>query len=138
MKLKLLFIFAVLTISIGFSQNVLEQIKTAEALTNYDSNLALLGDNKAALSKIVLQYHSIQEEDFVISPNPSKDKLNIKLSIVNEDLKLEVFDVLGKLIYKRQITHLESSINVSNWKSGVYLVRLSSDKDTYTKRFIKQ
>ncbi|BAO76827.1 subtilisin-like serine proteases [Winogradskyella sp. PG-2] len=85
-----------------------------------------------------MQYNAIQDEDFVISPNPSKDKLNIKLPSIGEDLKLEVFDVLGKRIYKSLITKLESSINVSDWKSGVYLVRISGDKTTKTKRFIKQ
>ena len=79
-----------------------------------------------------------QNEEFSIAPNPAKNKLNITLPNKNEDLKLEVFDVLGKQVYKGLITQLESSINVSNWKSGVYLVRVSNDKTTQTKRFIKQ
>ena len=80
----------------------------------------------------------IQEDEFTIAPNPAKNKLNIKLQNTNEDLKLEVFDVLGKRIYKGMITKLESSIDVSNWKSGVYLVRVTDDTITQTKRFIKQ
>ncbi|WP_458625909.1 T9SS type A sorting domain-containing protein [Winogradskyella sp. PC D3.3] len=80
----------------------------------------------------------IQNNEFTIAPNPAKNKLNIKLQNRNEDLKLEVFDVLGKRVYKGVITKLESSIDVSNWKSGVYLVRLSDDTVTQTKRFIKQ
>ncbi len=138
MKRGLLFLIVSLTINIGFSQDVLEQFESENVGTNFDGRLILLGDNTAALSKIVMDYNSIQDKDFVISPNPSKDKLNIKLPTVHEDLKLEVFDVLGKLIYKVQITHLESSINVSTWKSGVYLVRVFNDKITQTKRFIKQ
>ncbi len=95
-------------------------------------------DNSTTVSRLVTHYNLIQDEDFVISPNPSKDKLNIKFQSVNEDLNLEVFDVLGKLIYRGEITQLESSVNVSNWKSGVYLVRISNNKITHTKRFIKQ
>ncbi|MBC3847122.1 T9SS type A sorting domain-containing protein [Winogradskyella echinorum] len=79
-----------------------------------------------------------QKEEFTISPNPSKNKLNIKLSSEKDDLKIEVFDVLGKRVYKGEISKLESSINVANWKSGVYLVRVFNDKTTQTKRFIKQ
>ncbi len=138
MKKELLFLVMVLTLNIGFSQDVLEQFENASDGTNFDSKLVLLGDNTAALSKIVMQFNSIQNEDFVISPNPSKDRLNIKLPSVNEDLKLEVFDVLGKLIYKGEITQLESSVNVSSWKSGVYLVRISNTKISQTKRFVKQ
>lgn len=76
--------------------------------------------------------------DFSISPNPAKSSLNIKLAVSDSDIKLEVFDVLGKRVYKSALTQLESTIDVSNWKSGVYLVRISDDKTVHTKRFIKQ
>ncbi|WP_296385087.1 T9SS type A sorting domain-containing protein [Winogradskyella sp.] len=79
-----------------------------------------------------------QNTEFIISPNPAKNKLNIKLPNANDDMKLEVFDLLGKRVYNGLVTQLESSLNVSNWKSGVYLVRVSNDKITQTKRFIKQ
>ena len=79
-----------------------------------------------------------QNTEFTISPNPSKNSLNITLPNSDKDLKLEVFDLLGKQIYKRTITNLQSSVNVTNWKSGIYLVRVSDDKTTQTKRFIKQ
>jgi len=84
------------------------------------------------------QLSSEQTNAFTISPNPGKNNLNIKISEKQSDLRLEVFDVLGKRVYRGLVTQLESSINVSNWKSGVYLVRLSNDKTTKTKRFIKQ
>ncbi|EDP70208.1 hypothetical protein FBALC1_11762 [Flavobacteriales bacterium ALC-1] len=84
------------------------------------------------------QLSTDQKDEFTISPNPAKNKLNIKLSNEKDDLKIEVYDVLGKRVHKGVITKLESSINVSNWKSGVYLVRISNDKSTQTKRFIKQ
>ena len=75
--------------------------------------------------------------EFTISPNPSRNKLNVKLSNYNESLKLEVFDVLGKKIHMSKVTNLETTVNVSNWKSGVYLVKLSNDNVSQTKRFIK-
>ncbi|MFC0604175.1 T9SS type A sorting domain-containing protein [Winogradskyella pulchriflava] len=84
------------------------------------------------------QLSTDQNDEFTISPNPAKTKLNIKLASADEDVKVEVFDVLGKRVYKGEMTQLDSSINVSNWKSGVYLVRVFNDKTTQIKRFIKQ
>jgi hypothetical protein len=84
------------------------------------------------------QLSSVEKDEFAISPNPAKSELNITLSNSDKDLTLEVFDVLGKRVYKGLITKLEYSVNVSNWKSGVYLVRVSNEKTTQTKRFIKQ
>ena len=66
------------------------------------------------------------------------NKLNIKLPLSDGVLKLEVYDVLGKRVYKGLITQLESSVNVTNWKSGVYLVKVSNNEIVQTKRFIKQ
>jgi hypothetical protein len=84
------------------------------------------------------QISSEPQDQFMITPNPGKSTLNIKLSNTVEDSKLEVFDVLGKRVYIGLITKLESSVNVSNWKSGVYLIRVSNNKAIQTKRFIKQ
>ncbi len=79
-----------------------------------------------------------QDNNFTISPNPSKDKLNIKLPKSSENMTLEVFDVLGKRVHKSTITQLESSVDVSRWKTGVYLVKISNELESQTKRFIKQ
>jgi hypothetical protein len=138
MKIRLLFLTALLTINMGWSQDILDRFENYDVGINIEYSLVRLSDNSAVISKTVMKYNSIQDEDFVISPNPAEDKLNIKLLSANENVKLEVFDVLGKLIYKGEITQLESSVNISNWKSGVYLVRVSNNKSTQTKRFIKQ
>lgn len=79
------------------------------------------------------------KDEFAISPNPAKRELHVTLSKKSDkDLTIEVFDVLGKRVYKDLITRLEYSVNVSNWKSGIYLVRVTDDQSTQTKRFIKQ
>jgi len=76
--------------------------------------------------------------DFVISPNPAKSTINLYLPKGYENAKLSVFDVLGKEIYYEELNSLKSIINISKWNSGVYLVRISTDNDSQTKRFVKQ
>ena len=76
---------------------------------------------------------------FLISPNPATKNLNIGISYeTSRDYNLEVYDVLGKQIYIDQLTSDDTSIDVTNWRSGIYLIKLSSDQSTQTKRFIKQ
>jgi len=75
---------------------------------------------------------------FSISPNPGRDRLNLKLSKIDNNSTFEVFDVLGKKIYADRISTINKSVDVSQWNNGVYLVRLISDKGTQTKRFVKQ
>ena len=77
---------------------------------------------------------------FSIYPNPSVSTLNIDIpTLVEDGLKLEVFDVLGKKIHIQNLNALTSEINITKWNSGLYLVRITSADNsiTLTKRFVK-
>ena len=91
----------------------------------------------------IANFHPLSLNDhnintFSISPNPGKSKLNLKLSRLSSTVNLEVFDVLGKEIYSNRLTNATTSVDVSKWNSGVYLVRVSTDSGVQTKRFVKQ
>lgn len=75
---------------------------------------------------------------FEISPNPATSRLNIKLSNALDNANVTVYDVLGKKIYSKNLDTISSSIDVSRWNTGVYLVRISTNTKTLTKRFVKQ
>jgi hypothetical protein len=90
------------------------------------------------LVSLTLSTDSFQNNNFSISPNPAKSRLNINLPNGMANAKVSVFNVLGKKVYSGDISNLNSSINISNWNSGVYLVKVSSNNITQTKRFIKQ
>ncbi|WP_228851156.1 T9SS type A sorting domain-containing protein [Aegicerativicinus sediminis] len=76
--------------------------------------------------------------EFTISPNPATTKLNINLKSIQPNTHLTIIDVLGKKVLSKEISELETTIDVSRWNAGVYLVRISNDKETQTKRFVKQ
>ncbi|MBQ0767852.1 MAG: T9SS type A sorting domain-containing protein [Bizionia sp.] len=77
---------------------------------------------------------------FSMHPNPGRYTLEVDLPSINkEGLLFEVFDLLGKRIYKQRLTKLNSTIGVTEWDSGVYLIRIT-DKNSavsLTKRFVK-
>lgn len=76
---------------------------------------------------------------FSIKPNPSNNYLNVIIeNSLRGDYKIEVYDVLGKLILDQQLSKMQTSIPVSSWKAGVYLVKISNDNHSQTKRFLKQ
>ena len=75
-------------------------------------------------------------KSFLIKPNPSSLNLNIELPNNITDAKVEVYDVLGKQIYNKEIT--KTPIDITDWTRGVYLVRVSTSNATHTKRFVKQ
>jgi hypothetical protein len=131
--------------SVGGSNigDTLEDVNTMRILSNTVASWQGEGisatmqlDNIEAATSLSLD--KVKTVDFSIYPNPSKSKLNINLVQNNVATKVEVYDILGKRVYANSLTDLKSSINASNWNSGVYLVKISNDLGTQTKRFVKQ
>ena len=77
--------------------------------------------------------------NFNISPNPASLNLNVNIPSTIENATLRVFDLLGKKVLEQEVGGIQTvSVDVSKWNTGVYIVRISSDDVTQTKRFIKQ
>ncbi|MBI5217327.1 MAG: T9SS type A sorting domain-containing protein [Bacteroidia bacterium] len=94
----------------------------------------------------------------VVSPNPVKDILIIEISnphpstlrpfrqaqwpqgsgfcVLNS--KFEILNITGQVIYSSVIHHPSSVIDLSELPSGVYLIKLNTEKSAIIKRFVKQ
>ncbi|WP_299276092.1 T9SS type A sorting domain-containing protein [uncultured Psychroserpens sp.] len=76
---------------------------------------------------------------FTVYPNPTNALLNIEITSSEAGLTYQVFDILGKQIISKNLeSERLSQIDVSNWNSGLYLIKISNGDKTETKRFIKQ
>ncbi len=95
-------------------------------------------DNIRAATSFLSTTERTKPSEFRISPNPGRNALNLKLSSLDTNSTVEVFDVLGKKIYADRISDINKTVDVSQWNTGVYLVRINSDLGSQTKRFVKQ
>lgn len=76
---------------------------------------------------------------FNVFPNPSNSFINIEMNGGLTDITYQVFNVLGKQITTETLeAGIVSQIDVSDWNSGVYLIKISNGDMVETKRFIKQ
>ncbi len=80
---------------------------------------------------------STQETVFNISPNPGVNELNIRLAQETE-ATVEIYNLLGRKIYTGKLTTMHNAIDITSWKSGIYLVKVITDKKSITKRFVKK
>ena len=78
-----------------------------------------------------------QETVFNISPNPGINVLNIRLA-QKTDAAVEVYNLLGRKIYTGKLTAMHNAVDITSWKSGIYLVKVITDKKSITKRFVKK
>ena len=75
---------------------------------------------------------------FSIYPNPAQDQLNIRFLELANNTSLEIYDIHGKLLKSLMINDLETHLDVSEYASGVYFVRLIGESNnTQIKKFIK-
>lgn len=92
---------------------------------NDETCIMILGDNTDTETGIKLY------------PNPVKS--NLKIITPNIISEISIYNISGQLVKSRQSTKKpEEIINVSDLKSGIYFIKIQTDKRTITKNFIKQ
>jgi len=83
-------------------------------------------------------------EQLSIYPNPVSDKLVIeKLPAYRtgrqiENYKLEIIDLVGRILLTTQDTQLKTEIDVSNLPKGIYLLRTKSKSSWQVSKFVKE
>jgi hypothetical protein len=73
-----------------------------------------------------------------IFPNPSEGVFTLEL---NEDFKqadLIVFDILGKIVFSGKKLEASTQIDLSDYPTGMYFVKLTKDDICKTEKIIKQ
>ncbi|MEN8957783.1 MAG: T9SS type A sorting domain-containing protein, partial [Flavobacteriales bacterium] len=81
----------------------------------------------------------LPEIDFGLFPNPASSVINIQLDqSIYHNNSMRIFNLLGGLVATRRISTTRTSIDVSNYPKGVYLINVTSEKGNKTKRFIVQ
>tara|TARA_Y100000385_G_C12988347_1_gene591682 strand:+ start:652 stop:1131 length:480 start_codon:yes stop_codon:yes gene_type:complete len=86
----------------------------------------------------------IDEEDIAISftafPNPTKDILTLQFdAFTTQNASFQLVDQAGKIIQKKKISNVSTSLNLSNEVSGIYYLSINSEsKNIKTFKIIKK
>lgn len=77
---------------------------------------------------------------FQIYPNPSTSGI-FQLKMINQsnldETKISIFDSLGKKIVTKKLNSTFDFIDISNYKSGVYFIKVTNNSKTTIKKLIK-
>ncbi len=74
-------------------------------------------------------------EGFMVYPNPVNNKeFNIR-SLSNTDRQVQIFDLLGKTVYSKEIRANES-VKISDLNTGIYILKVSEDGKTATRKLV--
>ena len=73
-----------------------------------------------------------------VYPNPSNDVVNVSLD-KGQLLKIELFSMTGRLIFKKDLNSRTYALNISDYPSGVYLVRVfNQNNDIVNTKILKE
>jgi Concanavalin A-like lectin/glucanases superfamily/Secretion system C-terminal sorting domain/HYR domain len=79
------------------------------------------------------------DNNLLLYPNPIENELNIDLFEANRNYKVQIFDLLGKIIFE-QATDAQSpmKINTTHWQSGVYIIRTSDGETIMESKILRK
>lgn len=72
-----------------------------------------------------------------VYPNPVKNNLIITQSVITNGGEIVIYNQLGKLVYQSDIVENYNQIDVSNWASGLYFLKINSDTISNQFKLIK-
>jgi len=125
-----------LNICLNNENNVIITGQTDAGATSYD-----IGTIKYIQSSDAIEEQWGTNPDFIIYPNPTKDKVKVKRQKAKgESALVEIYDLHGRLFHKKQVPAgtNEIEIDVSHLPGGVYCCKVSTKNKSAMKKPIIQ
>ncbi len=116
-----------------------QSVKVAFALIAGDSLQDLINSaNQAQVmyDNLPLVVKNFKDNNsYLIYPNPANDWLFISTQD-NLNKYIEVTDINGKIVYRNAFKENVFALFIQNWSKGIYFIKIASDKNTFTQKFI--
>jgi len=127
----------------NFAQNItlrrkptVSQPNTTFDLTNEWDSYPSDTTNDIGNHTTTLSTQTIIWEGLSIYPNPTS--LDYVFVRHTEDVQVEIFNVLGKKISVNKVSTSNPRLDISKLSSGIYLLKISNQESTTTRKIIKQ
>lgn len=106
----------------------------------FDPDIWLLSKNNT-VNKITTSTEEIRElaTQIVLFPNPAQSELNIDLKNLSAKVyKIDILDTKGSLVQHLSVGNNFEKVNISNISSGIYILKVQTDRGAIGKTFVKQ
>jgi uncharacterized delta-60 repeat protein len=104
----------------------------SQTINGFESNFRL----PVTVKLSTLGINELELKNLKLYPNPIKDKLTISNSS-NID-KIEIYNLLGQKIFENNFTTNEINIDFTNYKLGVYLIKIFYEGKVQTTKTVKE
>ena len=75
-----------------------------------------------------------------VSPNPTKDMLNLSIDNYSGKLQIDVIDLFGRTVDNFVVENFvnEYNFNIAQFAAGIYILNIKSDKGTFSHKIVKE
>lgn len=115
---------------------VMDYVRQSASQFNSPDDLLGYGIPDLALAR-TLGLNEETIDDFEFYPNPVKTQINFKL-ISNSNYEVYIYNQLGQEIIRTTLNTASHIINVENLSTGLYVMKVNSESETKTFKFLKQ
>ncbi|GGE38231.1 hypothetical protein GCM10010832_18110 [Psychroflexus planctonicus] len=84
---------------------------------------------------VTLSNTEFDQKMYCVYPNPTQDQLFI--SGIENEVGIEIYNLLGKRVFSI-IQKAEESLDISNLETGVYLLKVNDNENSFTQKIIKE
>ena len=74
-------------------------------------------------------------DKLIIYPNPSEDVINIAIDNANK-ATIEIYNLIGRLIYSKTASSKTEKIDVSDYTTGIYLIKVKQADRIYIEKVV--
>jgi endo-1,3-1,4-beta-glycanase ExoK len=79
-----------------------------------------------------------KSEDLAIYPNPATSEIHLNSHLIGQYHSFTIYNLMGSMVQPGNLSQGIQTININELKSGVYMIKFSSETNNVTYRFIKQ
>jgi len=107
-----------------------------------ENNGFVVGENGTILKtenggSLGIQNNDFASKVFTAFPNPVHDNLIIEVSNLTENTQLLVFSPEGREVLKRKLNNHKTQIDLCDFATGVYIIKIENEKICEAKKIIK-
>ena len=77
-------------------------------------------------------------EDFKIYPTPANGAITIEINNLTKENTLTILNISGQELIRQQIKESKTQLDINNLTSGVYFLKLITDKTVEVRKIIKE
>ena len=85
--------------------------------------------NTNCMTVNVVGVDGVASSNFTVYPNPSKGRFTVATSTAMNDAKIEVYSVVGQIVYTGVLTGNEMMIDLEEQPNGVYIIKVNNQEN---------